>query len=117
MSSENLYNGFNIVINGYKKLSEELINKEGIIDPEVAYNKYKHFFENDRIYDEYFKNCFSIVLCEHKLKEEDYHTQPTQAVPTSLSNPTTRPVQLLFPLVEYFCDVHVVEPMSCHYYP
>ena len=42
MSSENLYNGFNIVINGYKKLSEELINKEGIIDPEVAYNKYKH---------------------------------------------------------------------------
>ena len=43
------------------------------------------------------------------------HTQPPHAVPTLLSNLTTRPVQLHSPIVEYFFDVHVVEPMSCDY--
>jgi hypothetical protein len=58
------------VINGFKDLSEKIIKEEGITNSKEAYNKYKQYFVDDKIYDNIFEICFNIVLCQNDLNNE-----------------------------------------------
>lgn len=58
------------VINGLKGLSHKIINEEGITNSKEAYNKYKQYFVDDKIFDDIFEICFNIVLCQNNLSNE-----------------------------------------------
>ena len=54
-------NSFDIVMNGFKELSMDLI-KDGVTDADEAYNILKNkYFENDKLFDDCFKMCFNIT--------------------------------------------------------
>jgi hypothetical protein len=62
--------GTDSVINGFKDISLKIITEEGITNSKEAYNKYKKYFVDDKIYDDMFEICFNIVLCQNNLNNK-----------------------------------------------
>lgn len=81
MNTNTEFNSFDIVMNGFRTLSMDLI-KEGVSDADIAYNTLKNkYFKDDKIFDDCFKMCFNIVrLTLIKEEEEKNNTNKRRRV-------------------------------------